>query len=291
MRPLIRSTAFISALIALLLPVLAGAADSSELHITPQGTLSATNLTLLQKSGTNLFTRAYWGNAFVRVTVLIGTSTAIVKNHGEKAGVTDIAQGQLLDVDGSLSSGADSLIVNAANIRVLSLVTESKTIGGKVQSINSSALSFVLPNATFGATTVVVPAPVPITKGARSIEFGDLAAGDKILSASGTYDYSTNTLMARSVEVFQDKTMFTPRNFQGTLKSISGTALPVTAVITVGGTDYTVYLTTKASVLKNNKSAASLARFVVGDTVRFYGGIRPTNFTEIDADIIRDLNF
>src|SRR3989338_5110685 len=48
MRPLIRSTAFISALIALLLPVLAGAADSSELHITPQGTLSATNLPLRQ---------------------------------------------------------------------------------------------------------------------------------------------------------------------------------------------------------------------------------------------------
>ena len=287
----VRNITVASALIALSLPALALAADSSQLTITPQGTLSAKNLTLLQKSGTNLFTRAYWGNAFIRVTVLIGTSTVIVKNYGEKATVANIAQGQALDVEGTLASGADSLIVNATNIRVLSLVTESKTIAGKVQSINPSALSFVLPNATFGATTVIVSASVPITKGARSIEFVDIAAGDKILSASGTYDYSNNTLMARSLEVFQDKTMFTPRNFEGTLKSISGTTLPVSAVITVGGTDYTIYLAAKASVLKKNKSAASLARFVVGDTVRFWGGIRQTNFIEIDAEIIRDLNF
>ena len=291
MHPGVRTTAFASALIALLLPVLASATDSSELHITPRGTLSATNLTLLQKSGNNLFARAYWGNAFIRVTVLVGTSTVIAKNHGEKTTVVDVREGQLLDVEGTLASGSDSLIVNASGIRVLSLVTESKTLAGKVQSINPSALSFVLPNSKFGSTTVVAPASVPITKGARTIEFGDIAAGDKVLSVSGTYDYSNNTLMARSLEVFQDKTMFTPRNFQGALKSISGTTLPVTAVILVGGTDYTVYLSAKASVLKNNKCPGSLARFVIGDTVRFYGGIRQTNFTEIDAEIIRDLNF
>ncbi len=286
-----RNTALASALIALLLPVLASATDSSELHITPRGTLSATNLTLLQKSGTNLFTRAYWGNAFIRVTVLVGTSTVIAKNHGEKTTVVDVREGQLLDVEGTLASGSDSLIVNASDIRVLSLVTESKTLAGKVQSTNPSALTLVLPNAKFGATTVIVPASAPITKGARTIEFGDIAVGNKILSVSGTYNYDTNTLTATSLEIFQDKTMFTPRNFQGALKSISGTTLPVTAVILVGGTDYTVYLSAKASVLKNNKSPASLARFVIGDTVRFYGGIRQTNFIEIDAEIIRDLNF
>src|SRR3989338_3002597 len=241
MHPGVRTTAFASALIALLLPVLASATDSSELHITPRGTLSATNLTLLQKSGNNLFARAYWGNAFIRVTVLVGTSTVIAKNHGEKTTVVGGREGQPLDVEGTVASGSDSLIVNASGIRVLSLVTESKTLAGKVQSINPSALSFVLPNSKFGSTTVVAPASVPITKGARTIEFGDIAAGDKVLSVSGTYDYSNNTLMARSLEVFQDKTMFTPRNFQGALKSISGTTLPVTAVILVGGTDYTVY--------------------------------------------------
>ena len=85
--------------------------------------------------------------------------------------------------------------------------------------------------------------------------------------------------------------MFAPRNFEGTLKSISGTTLPATLVVTVSGTDYTVYLAKTTVVLKKNRSAATLGRFVVDDTVRFYGAIRQANFTEIDAEIVRDLNF
>ena len=119
----------------------------------------------------------------------------------------------------------------------------------------------------------------------------DITAGDKILSVAGLYDYPSNTLTASNVEVFQSKTIFKPRNFEGTLKSISGTTLPVSLVVTVGSTDYTIYLNEKASVLKNNKKPTTLTRFVVGDTVRAYGSIRETNLTEIDAEIVRDTNF
>ena len=112
-----------------------------------------------------------------------------------------------------------------------------------------------------------------------------------MLSAPGTYDYPTNTLTASSVDVYQSKSIFTSRNFEGTLKSICGTALPAVLTVTVGGTDYTAYLPDKSAVLKSNKSATSLTRFVVGDTVRLYGKIRQANLTEIDADTVRDLNF
>ena len=142
-----------------------------------------------------------------------------------------------------------------------------------------------------GTTTVRVGASTPIKKGARSVLFTDIAVGDKVLSVSGTYDYETGVLTATALEIFQDKTIFTPRNFEGTLKSISGTTLPATLVVTVAGTDYTVYLAKGASVLKKNRSAATLGRFVVDDAVRFYGAIRQANFTEVDAEVVRDLNF
>lgn len=91
--------------------------------------------------------------------------------------------------------------------------------------------------------------------------------------------------------MYQDKSIFVERNFQGTLKSVSTVVLPATLVVTVGATDYTVYLADSSSVLRNNRKPTTLSRFVVGDTVRFYGAIRETNFEEIDAEVVRDLNF
>ena len=203
----------------------------------------------------------------------------------------DIKEGQILDVDGTLAASGDNMIVNATRVRNTSLLRESKTISGSVRSIDRGASNLVLPNALLGTTTVSVGASTPIKKGARSVLFTDIAVGDKVVAVSGTYDYETGVLTATALEVFQDKTMFAPRNFEGTLKSISGTTLPATLVVTVSGTDYTVYLAKTTVVLKKNRSAATLGRFVVDDTVRFYGAIRQANFTEIDAEIVRDLNF
>ena len=93
------------------------------------------------------------------------------------------------------------------------------------------------------------------------------------------------------MEVYQDKAVFKAQNFQGTLKSLSGTALPASAVITVGKSDYTVYLPASAKVMSKNRAATTLQRFTAGDTVRFYGSIRQTNLQEIDAEILRNLNF
>ncbi len=286
-RALVISLAFSAALT----PALAFATNS-EIHIDPAGALTAKSLIVLQKSGNNLFTRAYWGDAFIRVAVLVGTSTLISKNHGEAMTVADIKEGHVLDVEGGLSIAAESLIIKASSIRDSALVQESKTLSGTIASFDSSkALTFVLPNKTFGSTTVVVSPSLNIIKGARTIDFTGLLVGDKVLSVSGTYDYPSNTLTARALEIFQPKDMFKPRNFQGTLKSISGTTLPATAIVTVDGTDYTMYLGAKATVLNNKKATTSLKRFAEGDTVRLYGAIRQTNFTEVDAEIIRDLNF
>ena len=134
-------------------------------------------------------------------------------------------------------------------------------------------------------------APYNIQKGARTISAGELAVGDKVLSSSGSFDYATKIFTASDMEVYQDKSLFKAQNFQGTLKSLSGTALPASAVITVGKTDYIIYLAASAKVMSKSRVATTLQRFTAGDTVRFYGAIRQANLQEIDAGIIRNLNF
>lgn len=269
------------------------AAAPSDIHIRPDGIFSATNVVVYQKAGTsNFFSRVTWGDAYVRVTVLAGKDTVITKAHGEPATVGDIREKDVLDVEGELSSGEGALTIKAARIRDTSLQVESKTLSGTVVSVNAKNSSLVLSNQMFGATTTVILSPsTTIQKGVRAISLSDVSAGDKILSASGSYDYPKNAFSAGSIEVHQDKNIFTPRNFEGTLTSISVAALPAALTVTVGNTDYTVYIAEGSSVLNSRRKPATLSRFVVGDTVRFWGGIRQTNFGEIDAEIVRDLNF
>ena len=263
----------------------------SEISIKPDGTFFATNVVVMQKSekaGTNLFSRVTWGNVFLRVTIL-ASSAKITKNNGGSAAVEDIQVGDILSVKGTLAPGADSLVINALEVRDLSLNVESKNISGAIKTLNVSLNNFTLTDKKLGAITVV--APYNIQKGARTISIGELAVGDKVLSASGTFDYSTKTFTASDMEVYQDKSVFKSQNFQGALKSISGTALPTSAVITVGKTDYTVYLPASAKVMSKNKALTTLRRFTTGDTVRFYGAVRQVNLQEIDAGLIRNLNF
>ena len=278
-------------ILAIFGPAMAIADATSEIHLTPDGLFTAKRIIVVQKAGTNLFSRARWGQTFIRVTVLVNKSTDISKNHGEKMTIADIKEGDILDIEGALVSGADTLMINPTRIRDISLERESETLAGTVESINRSDMSFMLSNKSFGSTKIALNASTPIRKGSRSIEFGDISTGDKILSASGTYDYRTNALEANKLEVYQNKAVFTARNFQGTLKSISGTTLPAMLTVKVGSMDYGVYLGEKSSVLNRNKGTASLNRFVAGDIVRFYGSIRETNLSEVDASVVRDLEF
>src|SRR3989338_8454303 len=263
----------------------------SEISIKPDGTFFATNVVVMQKSekaGTNLFSRVTWGSVFLRITVL-AASAKITKNNGGSAAVEDIQVGDILSVKGTLAPGADSLVINALEVRDLSLNVETKNISGVIKTLNVTLNNFTLTDKKLGAITVV--APYNIQKGARVISVGELTVGDKVISASGSFDYLAKIFTASDMEVYQDKSVFKAQNFQGTLKSLSGTALPTTAVITVGKTDYTIYLSASAKVMSKNRAATTLQRFTIGDMVRFYGSIRQTNLQEIDAGLIRNLAF
>ncbi len=294
---MVRATLLVGILLAAAwgsLPYLAQAAQTSEIHITPDGKFTAKNVVVMQKSenGTTFFGRITWDNVFLRVTILTtpnGVAAKITKNNGGSATYAEVKEGDILSIEGTLTPGADSLLVGASAIRDHSLNVEGKTISGTIKTFNKALNNFTLTDKVLGTITVVPP--YNIQKGVRTISSSELLVGDKIVSASGAYDYVTKTVTAQSMEVFQDKSVFLPRNFEGTLKSLAATTLPTTLVLTVGKQEYTVYLPTGATVTAKNKTPTTLQRYTIGDTVRLYGSIRPANLFEIDSSVLRNLSF
>src|SRR3989344_3371460 len=180
----------------------------SEISIKPDGTFFATNVIVMQKSekaGTNLFSRVTWGSVFLRITVL-ASSAKIIKNNGGSATVEDIRVGDILSVKCTLAPGADSLVINALEVRDLSLNVESKNISGIIKTLNAALNNFTLIDKKLCAITMV--APYNIQKGARTISAGELAVGDKVLSSSGSFDYATKIFTASDMEGYQDKSLF-----------------------------------------------------------------------------------
>ncbi len=277
--------------VLLSVPVLAHADITSDIQVKPDGSFVGKNMVLMQRNEGNFFTRATWGQMFVRVTVISTGDTTFTRSYGESATVNDFKVGDLLDIEGKLSSGEGVLTVAPKNIRNVSLIRAEKQFTGTVSGTSVGDMTVQLLRKKEGPTTLQLTSTTTITKGARTITLSDIQKGDTILSASGEYDYGKNVLKATSIDVFQDPSLFVPKNFQGTLKSLSASTLPTVATISIDGVDYTVYLGAKTAVLNTAKKPAQLVRFVVGDTVRLYGAIRKDTLTAIDAEVIRDLAF
>lgn len=273
-----------------LLPVPLLADVVSDVHIAPDGSFTAKNLTVVQVAGMNVFARATWGQAFVRTTILVQASTVITKAHGEKAEARDIKKGDILDVEGMLVSGADSIMLKPTRIRDVSLQQTERTIQGTILAIDKNAFSLRI-SSKGATTTILLSASTPIKKGARSIDFADLTNGETVTAAPGIYDYRTNTVRATTVEIYQDQKLFIPRAFEGVLRSASSTTLPAQITLDSDGTTYTVFLPADASVLSKSRTKALFSRVQPGDRVRVWGTIRAANVHEIDADTLRDLDF
>ncbi len=283
------------AVIAILLPFFALAEIRSEISIDVNGKVTAKNIkvTMIPELGKSRFfyTRALWDKVFIRMTVLTNDATAITKQHGEKATVFDIKEGDIINVEGTLPDSADALNIQATKIVDTSLLVEEKDVRGTVTGINADSSSFIIKTLKGNIITVNTLGLTQITKGVRTISFSEILKGDNVTSVKGAFDYGTYTISATNVVVYQDKKIFVPRNFQGTLKSISGSSLPATLSVDIDGKDYTVYLSGKTTLINKARSSISLSRFVIGDILRFYGAVRQTDLSSIDAEILRDMNF
>jgi len=269
-------------------------AGNPELHIKQDGSISIKSARIEQIAGTTFYISVQWGPLPMSFTMKTDEGTSVVKRYGGIGTVAQMKQGDYLDVEGQFFVGSDFFGVSAVKIKDWLLQEEAGTFAGVITEVNANQ-TFTLRTIDRQLITVKMGASPSIRKGAVDIPFGRLRKGDAVPLAAGVYDYSRNTLTADRITVHQPKADFLPRNFEGTLKQIVSGTLPATFIVTVAGSDYTVKISDKTLVMKKNRTSAELARFVAGDTLRFYGTVREEEKTLsdaliVDAEVVRNLS-
>ena len=260
-----------------------------ELHINDNGKITISGAQVMQKAGTTLYVRLTWGTTFMRWTIFTNANTSFVRRFGGQIAAPDISVGDFISVEGDFLAGTDTLTITASKIKDWSLGNEPNSFSGTVSSIATGNTTFVLQTAG-AAVTVNTNSGTSFTKGLLTVSFHDLRAGDKIIRTAGSFDVAKSILIADSVEIYQDKSVFTARNFEGTLKSLTATMLPTEMRVTSEGKEYTVYVPASATILTKARNLVSLSRFIIGDTVRFYGSIRQNDLSAVDAIVVRNIS-
>ncbi|MEK7644942.1 MAG: hypothetical protein AAB391_01265 [Patescibacteria group bacterium] len=264
-----------------------------EVHVNDNGSVSIQGARVEQVSGTTLFCKVYWGVSFIRVTVRTSDKTAFEKRFGQAITVKEISVGDFISVTGDLFEGSNSLDVVAKKVKNWSLQTLEEGFSGSISELGTStptALAYILNSKTRGKITLLVASSTPVNKGTLVLSTNTLGVGTKITSATGVYNNLKKTLEAQTIRIYQDMSIFKPRNFEGVIKSIDGNTLPLNMVVTVGGVDYTLPLADGVSILNNKRQVFSIARFIKGDKVRFYGAIREAQPNIVDATVLRNLS-
>ncbi|TSC57421.1 MAG: hypothetical protein Greene041679_328 [Parcubacteria group bacterium Greene0416_79] len=269
-------------------------AGKPEVHIKRDGAVSIRSARAAHLVGTTLYLQLSWGQLPMRFLMKTSGQTQVTKKYGGASSVVSIKVGDYLDVDGDFFVGSDLFGVEAKQVKDWSLQEESETFSGQIAALLPAA-AFTL-RTREGKEILVQPATTSIIlKGSVVISQNRLAVGDAVLFADGVYDYAHNTLAAARMAVFQDKRQFLARNYEGILMGIDTVASPSVMQVSVGGVLYRVSLGEKTVVQKRNKEAAELARFVAGDTVRFFGPLEEAAYTlrderAVDAEVVRNLN-
>ncbi|MFM2357645.1 MAG: hypothetical protein RJA61_382 [Candidatus Parcubacteria bacterium] len=253
-----------------------------EIHIGKGGLVKAQGIKVMQISGNTIFARFIWQEAYLRLTIKTDSSTRITRRYGGTLPLSQISVGDWLVIEGELERGSESFSVKATAIKDVSIFTqdEVKTSGTITESIGGGS-TLKLQSKEKGLIEIRTDGTTHIKKGSLSISPKDIQVGDTITSVLGVFDTAKKSMQATFIEVFVNMNIFTPQNFQGTLVSIEKTTLPTTIVIAVGNKNYTVKLTEKTSIMRASRALVTLPRFVVGDTIRFYG-----NITEQDLNVI-----
>lgn len=264
-----------------------------EVHVNDNGTVSVQGARVEQVSGTTIFCKVYWGVSFIRITVRTSDKTSFEKRFGQTIGISEISVGDFISVTGDLFEGSNSLDVVAKKVKNWSLQTLQEDFSGTITTLSTStptALTYGLNSKTRGKITLLVPMSTQVNKGNLLLAADTLGVGTKVTSATGVYNNLNKTLEVKTIRVYQDMSIFKPRNFEGVIKSIEGSTLPTNMVVTVGGVDYTLPLAAGVTVLNNKKEPFSIARFIKGDKVRFYGAIREATPYMVDATVLRNVS-
>ncbi len=279
----------ILAFVFLVWPTISSAFSGSEVHITKEGLATITDTKVMQIAGGTLFTRMYWGDSYVRLTVKTNQSTKFYRGTGEVTSLSEVSVGDMLDVTGQLTGG-DVLTLVTTSVKNSSVQKKQTIFSGKVQGVDFASKTFILNDKKIGTVTVVATSTTRFVKGNRNLDLDHIVVGDTITKVAGDYNINTRTIVADSVVTYVDLNTFKPRNFQGSLREIVSTTIPGSLKIMFEGKVYTVYINESTSVLNTMRNKVSLNRFQVDDTIRVYGAIREVDEPIIDAEIVRNIS-
>ncbi len=285
-----RTARTILGILLLLTPFTTAALAGSEVHITRDGVALVTGVKVMQIAGTTLYTRLYWGDAYVRLLVKTNSSTKFYRGTGEVTKLSEVSVGNMLDMTGQLESGSENLVLIATTVKNSSVQKQQATLSGRVVSVDLSGKIFVINSSKYGLVTVNTSSKTQFTKGNRALDLDHVKIGDTITKTTGDYDLTAKTLVAMSVVTYVDMNLYKPQNFQGVLQAISGTSVPASLQVGIGGISYKVNVTVDTAITNKNKTAVLLSRFVPGDTIRLYGTVREIDELVIDAEIVRNMS-
>ncbi len=265
----------------------------SQIYVDREGRAIIGGVKVTQVAGVTYFTRLIWGESFIRLTVKTNSKTKFANKFGEPISVKEVKEGDILVIEGELESASQTMTIIPRTVRNISNQTENNEFSGTVSNIRLDSDTFTLTTKSKGPITISVNngTTTQIKKGSRIINISSLRNGDKVTKVDGVLNHATNQMIAKNIVVYVDMNTFKPRNFQGTIKEISGTTLPLNFTATVGGVDYLVKLNEKTVVLNSLKNNAKLSRFEVGDRIRFYGEIEEADSLIVGkVEVLRNID-
>lgn len=280
----------IAGILFLFSPLQAAHALSSEIHVTKDGKANISSAKVMQIVTNTFFTRLYWGDAFARFTVRANAGTKFFRATGEQTTIAEIKEGDILDVAGELEPQSSVLTINATSIKNASVQKEQTEMSGTITAIDLTVRQFTLNDKKRGVVTVNTATSTQFVKGTRTLDLEHLRAGDRVTKISGDYDIPSKTLVANFVKTFIDLNQFKPQLFIGKLLETPISPEVPSVKISIKKTSYTVFLSSKTLVMRNDKSTTTLQRFVAGDIIRLYGTMREVDEPIIDAEVIKNTN-
>lgn len=274
--------AMVSAVLAETPDTPASVGSLAEVHINPGGRVLVRGANVTAINGATISAVVTWGSAVMNWTVKTDGHTSFYGVNKPSFALADISAGDVISFQGGLDQSSSQFTVNAKHLRDWS--TRNVHYTGTVSSIEASSTSFMLLTPGRGTVKVVVTEATVIKKNQSTTTFAAIALNDR-LDVAGRLNKQNGVLFANHIRIANPLGVKTI--FEGKLKSLAASTTPTTAVVTIGGNDYTVNISATTSVLNFKWANVSIGSFHVGDRIRIYGA---ADTTTIDATVIRDVS-
>lgn len=209
------------------MPGVASADSNSKSRIeAPSVAMSAEGKVLVKQakvtsvSGTTINASITLGSGTLSWVLNTDATTKFYNRTGATGVMADIAVNDLITFGGELQG--NGFTVKALAVKDMTGAVSNATIGGKVESVNATALSLVLDkskseNGNDRKTTVQTTAATTVTMNGVALPFAQILAGDKV-KAVGTLSADGLTLSATTL-VITRSSVSEDRNFKGFINS------------------------------------------------------------------------